>query len=77
MNYDLAMMALEGLSDAPVRVHAAGKEIVVQGSAKSLRELARLLLLLGGESAKSGDEFELIPDSHLTRDSMKLKLQRE
>jgi hypothetical protein len=76
MNYDLAMMALEGLSESPARVRASGNEIVIEGSAATLRELARLFLLLGGDSAKAGDEFELIPDSHLTHDSMKVRLRR-
>ncbi|HKO59498.1 MAG TPA: hypothetical protein VJ276_26760 [Thermoanaerobaculia bacterium] len=63
MNYDLAMMALEGLARGPLSVRASASEVVIEASPASFKELARLCLLLGGAS---GDEsFELQPGVHV------------
>ena len=74
MNYDLAMMALEGLARAPMSLRVEGKDVVLEGDAASFRELARLCLLLGGTQTAS-EEFELAPGVHVTRESLKLKLK--
>ena len=74
MNYDLAMMALEGLARAPMSLRVEGGEIVLEGEAASFRELARLCLLLGGTQSDK-EEFELAPGVHVTRESMKLRLR--
>jgi hypothetical protein len=73
MNYDLAMMALEGLAGAPLRVRAEGQEVVIEASPASFKELARLCLLLGG--ASSDDEFELQPGVHTERGAPLLRLR--
>ena len=74
MNYDLAMMALEGLARAPMSLRVEGTDVVIEGEAASFKELARLCLLLGGTQTTS-EEFELAPGVHVTRESMKLKLR--
>ena len=68
MNYDLAMMALEGLTRSRLRVSLEDGRVLVRGDAAAFKDFARLCLLLGG--ASSADEsFELQPDVHLTGDS--------
>ena len=76
MNYDLAIMALEGLSRSPLRVSSNGGEVVIEGDAPSFKELARLCLLLGGAHSVD-DAFELQKGTHVTEDSplLRLKLQ--
>jgi len=74
MNYDLAMMALEGLARAPLSLRVENGEVILESDAASFKELARLCLLLGGvQSAK--EEFELTPGVHATRESPKLTLR--
>ncbi len=75
MNYDLAVMALEGLTKAPMTVKVEGGEVVIEGPGASFKELARLFLLLGGASATQQDAFELQPGTHVTKGSMLLKLR--
>lgn len=75
VNYDLAMMALEGLADAPVSIHVSGKEVRIEGAAASFKELARLFLLLGGQTSESGETFELKPGMHVAADSPALVLR--
>lgn len=74
MNYDLAVMALEGLTRAPMTVRVDGKDVVIEGSGASFKELARLCLLLGGAGATPEDGFELQPGTHVTKASPKLRL---
>ncbi len=74
MNYDLAMMALEGLTRAPMRLRHEGGEVVLEGEAASFKELARLCLLLGGTQT-SAEEFELQPGVHLEGTSPLLRLR--
>ena len=74
MNYDLALMALEGLTRAPMHVRAEDGEIVIEGEAASFKELARLCLLLGGANSTS-DEFELTPGVHVRGDAPLLRLR--
>lgn len=73
MNYDLAMMALEGLARSPLTLRVEGGEVVLESDAASFKELARLCLLLGGAQQTEG-EFELMPGVHVTSDSPKLRL---
>jgi len=75
MNYDLAMMALEGLTRAPMTVRVEENAVVIEGDAASFKELARLCLLLGGASTTAEDAFELAPGSHVTRESLRLRLR--
>ncbi|MEO8382644.1 MAG: hypothetical protein ABI779_23500 [Acidobacteriota bacterium] len=74
MNYDLAMMALEGMARAPLRVTAANGEVVIEASGATFKELARLCLLLGGTHSAE-DAFELEPGAHVSKDSPALKLR--
>ena len=73
MNYDLAIMALEGLTRAPLSIRLDGGSIVIEGEQASFKELARLCLLIGG--GQVGEEvFELQPGVHVTRQSPLLRL---
>ena len=72
MSYDLAIMALEGLAKSPVEVRSDAKEVVIEGSAASFKELARLFLLLGGGHTEG--DFELQPGVHLDAGSPRLRL---
>lgn len=72
MNYDLAIMALEGLARAPLAVAKRGGEIVIEGEPAAFKELARLCLLIGGGASE--DAFELQPGVHVTSESLMLRL---
>lgn len=74
MNYDLAMMALEGMTRAPLRVTSANGEVVIEGSSATFKELARLCLLLGGTQSPE-DAFELAPGTHVTSESPRVHLR--
>lgn len=74
MNYDLAMMALEGLARDPINVRIENNEIVIEAAAASFKELARLCLLLGGTHSND-DAFELAPGAHVDAESMALRLK--
>ena len=74
MNYDLAMMALEGLSRDPINVRIENNEVVIEAAAASFKELARLCLLLGGAHSND-DAFELAPGAHVEKDSFALRLK--
>ena len=73
MSYDLAIMALEGLAKSPLVVRLENEEVVLEGSAASFKELARLCLLLGG--AHLDDDFELQPGVHVTAQSRRIRLR--
>ncbi len=74
MNYDLAMMALEGLARDPIQVRLENNEVVIEAAAASFKELARLCLLLGGAHS-TDDAFELAPGVHVEADSHALRLK--
>lgn len=74
MNYDLAMMALEGLARAPMTLRTEGGAVVLEGEAASFKELARLCLLLGGNQT-TDEAFELSPGVHVTGESPVLHLR--
>jgi hypothetical protein len=73
VNYDLAIMALEGMSRSPLAVRTSGGEVTIEASAASFKELARLCLLLGGTQTVE-DAFELEPGTHVSADSPRLRL---
>lgn len=77
MNYDLAVMALDGLVRSPLKIRETEGVATIEGSASAFKELARLCLLLGGEGSTIGEEFELQPTRHLTPGSTKLRLRRD
>jgi hypothetical protein len=74
MNYDLAMMALEGLSRSPLQVSTETGQVVIEADAASFKELARLCLLLGGTQS-TDDAFELKPGVHVDAESPTLRLR--
>ena len=74
MNYDLAMMALEGLTRAPMSVSTANGEVIIEADQASFKELARLCLLLGGTHS-SEEACELAPGTHVTGESPLLRLR--
>ncbi|HUJ13947.1 MAG TPA: hypothetical protein VL284_09185 [Thermoanaerobaculia bacterium] len=74
MNYDLAIMALEGLTHAPLTLRVDGGAVVIEGAQASFKELARLCLLIGGGQT-SEDAFELQPGVHVTKESLALRLR--
>jgi hypothetical protein len=78
VNYDLAMMALEGLQRSPLAVRHENGEVIIEAEAASFKELARLCLLLGGTQS-SEDAFELAPGTHVDAESplLRLKLREE
>ena len=71
MNYDLAIMALEGLARAPLKVRIDGGVVAIEGDPASFKELARLCLLIGG--GQTDDAFELQPGVHVTGHLLRLK----
>lgn len=73
MNYDLAMMALEGLIRAPMSLRLDEGGVTLSGDPSAFKELARLCLLLGGVRS-TDDSFELTPGVHLERESLPLRL---
>jgi hypothetical protein len=74
VNYDLAIMALEGLTRSPLTVRVERGEVVIEGEAASFKELARLCLLIGGTQG-GGEAVELRPAVHLTKPSPPVRLQ--
>lgn len=76
INIDLAMMALEGLTRNPVSIESVGDEVVIEAAPDGIRELARLLLLVGGDDADAGEEITLEPGLHTRTDSPRLRVRR-
>ncbi|HEX9406418.1 MAG TPA: hypothetical protein VF975_03825 [Thermoanaerobaculia bacterium] len=74
MNYDLALMALEGLTRAPLTLRVENGSVVIEGEPASFKELARLCLLIGG-GQMTDDAFELQPGVHVTKGSPMLRLE--
>ncbi len=77
MNYDLAIMALEGLARSPLRVRIEGGGVVVEGEPAAFKDLARLCLLLGGENVGGAEEFELRKNVHVDGSPVRLRLTNE
>jgi hypothetical protein len=75
MNYDLAIMALEGLARAPLTLRTDGGSIVIEGEPASFKELARLCLLIGG--GQTEEAFELQPGVHVAKGSPMLRLKAQ
>lgn len=72
MNFDLAVMALDGLAREPVDVRVDERGVTISGPSAGLKDLARLLLLISSDV--EGESIELQPGVHSTRDSMPLKI---
>lgn len=76
MNYDLAIMALEGLARAPLSITASsGGALLIEGTPAAFKELARLCLLIGG--GQSEDGFELQTGVHVTGGSPSVTLRAQ
>jgi hypothetical protein len=75
VNVELAMMVLEGLVKSPVCIRVSGNEVTLEGDRVAMKELARLLLLLGSDTSEPEDGFELKPGAHTTAGSPVLRLQ--
>lgn len=73
MNYDLAIMALEGMARSPLTVRTDDSGVTIEASAATFKELARLCLLLGGTQT-TDDAFELMPGTHVERSSPAVRL---
>lgn len=76
INLDLAIMALEGLTRDPVSIELTEEEIVIEAPSQGIRELARLLLLVGGDDAEPGEEIALEPGLHTSGESPRLRIRR-
>lgn len=76
INLDLAIMALEGLTRDPVAIDVRDEEILFEASSQGIRELARLLLLVGGDDAEPGEEITLEPGLHTSGESPRLRVRR-
>jgi len=77
MNYELAVMALDGLSRSPIRIGIEEEGIEIAGEPASFKELARLLLLLGGDDVDEGERIDLSPGIHLDPRAPKLVVKVE
>ena len=75
MNYDLAIMALEGLSRSPIKIVTTKDEITISAAPATFKDLARLCLLLGGDMTGGADGFDLQPGVHVERSAPMLKLR--
>ena len=75
MNYDLAIMALEGLGKSPLMLRSEGSGIIIEGTQASFKELARLCLLMGSPETSSDETIELQPGVHLRAESSGLQLR--
>ena len=75
MNYDLAMMALEGLTRAPLTVRVDSGRVTISGEPAAFQDFARLCLLLGGASTNNDESFELQPSVHVASGSPGVKLE--
>ena len=73
MNYDLAMMALEGLTRSRMTVREEKGEVVIEADAESFKHFARLCLLLGGGSEEEG--FELQRGVHVDGIPLRLRVR--
>jgi hypothetical protein len=72
VNYDLAIMALEGLAKSPLTISTSKDEVIITGEPAAFKELARLCLLIGGGASE--DAFELQPGVHVGKGSPLLRL---
>jgi len=75
MNYDLAIMALEGLARSPIEIAVSKDEITISAAPATFRDLARLCLLLGGDAVGGAEGFDLQPGVHVEKSAPMLKLR--
>jgi hypothetical protein len=75
MNYDLALMALDGLSRAPLTVRVDAGCVTISGQPAAFKDFARLCLLLGGAGTSNEEAFDLQPSVHVAAGSPGVKLE--
>ena len=75
MNYDLAIMALEGLSRSPIEIESGKGEITISAAPATFKDLARLCLLLGGDMTGGAEGFDLQPGVHVAKSAPMVKLR--
>lgn len=75
MNYDLAIMALEGLGRSPLSVRIEKDAVLIEGESAGFKDLARLCLLLGGAQGDASEGFDLQPGVHSDPRSPLLRLR--
>ncbi len=76
MNFELAILALEGLARSPLKIEFTESGATIQGTGASFRELARLCLLLGSDGTDDGETLDLQSNVHLAAGSVGLRLLR-
>jgi hypothetical protein len=74
MSYDLAMMALEGLTRSPIDVRVENGTVSIEAAPEGFKDLARLCLILGGQNPVEGG-FELRPELHVRGSLVRLQLK--
>ena len=72
MNFDLAVMALDGLAREPIDVRVDERGVTISGPSAGLKDLARLLLLIASDP--EGESIEIQPGVHSTKESMPMKV---
>lgn len=77
MNYELAIMALDGLGRAPMRFEQGEGKLTIVGAPAAFKELARLCLLMGSVETSADEEIELRPGMHVTSGSPSVLLRIE
>jgi hypothetical protein len=75
VNYDLAIRALEGLSQSPLTADAGEAGIEITGDRAAFKEFARLCLLLGNDATVAGETIELSVPMHLRDGSLPVVLR--
>lgn len=74
MNVDLAMTALDGITRSPLTIQVDDSQLTIRGSSASMKELARLCLLIAADSDGEEAWFELQRSTHLTPGSPALRV---
>ncbi|HUF17046.1 MAG TPA: hypothetical protein VMS12_03260 [Thermoanaerobaculia bacterium] len=77
MNYELAIMALEGLGKSPIRFQQSDGTLTIEGAPSAFKELARLCLLMGSAETAADEQIELRPGMHLSSESPTVVLRIE
>jgi len=75
MNYDLAIMALEGLTRSPIEIAVSKDEVTISAAPATFKDLARICLLLGGDMVGGAEGFDLQPGVHVAKGAPMIKLR--
>lgn len=77
VNYELAIMALEGLGKSPMSFEQGEGTLTISGAPSAFKELARLCLLMGSGETSDGEQIELRPGMHVSPASPAVVLRIE